>query len=1149
MTRTLTALAVLLAVIGVWFMIRGGEPPQAPAAAPAENPAATGAAMRTAESPVAGDSATRTSVAPAPAIPERPTAQRWTLVGRIEPDPAATVTRARLLVHRGRAADRTVSFARIMDVTVPGQQPTTRDLTLAVENEPLASTAIAADGSFRIEGIAIRDLRLSVDDDHYALAQVTPVHAPFDATLVDAGTLPSMCGALVIGRVLGMSDFSGCEIDVASDPDPMEVLRDPQGFMSRVMRGGGSRQVVDGEGRFSLRAVPPSPRTTLVLHAPDHVASEQRLALGKGETHEVVVVARRCATLMVHVVDESDAPVTKTKVGASPDDVQGDFARARQDLHATTGDDGIATLHGLRDGTWSITAEPVGFLFAKTQVEIEGDKTTHVQLRLLRGASVSGRVVDRAKAPVADARIALFPDFTMPVIGRVSEMTGPSLAARVAENSPVRTDTDGRFSISGLTQAAEASIAVWHPDFVGAVAPGVRPGTNNLEIVLDRPGVVRGRAIAANDRAPLSEFEVRTVTTMAMVMERPTALARVTKESDGRFVLSALPPGRTTLRIDAESFARFERSVDVPIGEELDLGDLAIDAAALVRGRVVDPDGRGVARARVAPSRRGLADNPVLAAFTDDVHAVTATDGSFELVGLAPGRVELKARHGSYASAKSKRIELGAGQQVDGVEIVLSNGGAIAGQVVLAAGQDFRHWQIIATLEMQAATYGTSLDADGRFHLEHLDPGRYDVQAMETTAIEAMQSGSRDELRSGKSFDFGKLIKDMQEHVVTARAQVRDGETTELVLDAAELDTGEGELTVVIDVGGKPLADGMVELTQLDGDRVEGVKIGVVVTGEATFRGLRSGLVRLQVRAGMTFDPLGDPLSFELDASGGPQRRTWSLPGGAITGRVVDAERGDPISGAVVRLVSAEAGREGRGRDLGFSLTGADGAFAFRGLGEGSFTVLADDMLMPLGRDEVTGRIDAIRLAAGEERRGLELRARRGAGIRIVVADESGVPVPHARALAVGPDGEPLGSLPFAVTDRDGVAELAGLPAGPARIVAWSPEFAPGASEVQTLAADGRAEFHVGLTLGTTTSLTLLDETGAPLRGASVSVRFDGGPWIPAVVLGRFVDADGKIELGRLPRGSVEFAVTHPRAQFTARREVSGAHAALVLQR
>jgi hypothetical protein len=269
-----------------------------------------------------------------------------------------------------------------------------------------------------------------------------------------------------------------------------------------------------------------------------------------------------------------------------------------------------------------------------------------------------------------------------------------------------------------------------------------------------------------------------------------------------------------------------------------------------------------------------------------------------------------------------------------------------------------------------------------------------------------------------------------------------------------------------------------------------------------------------------------------------------------IRGRVVDDRTGEPLPSALVRIHADRPGRVDHLSDFGYAITGADGGFTFQGLQEGSYALVADDQLVPSGAERIGGRVDGIRVAAGEPPSDVVLRARRAAGLVVRVTDELGAPLSRALVFAVDAVGKPFGALPVAFTGDDGKALLAGLPTGSMRVLARAAGFAPGFSGEHRAVAGLEDAAEVMLQRGTRVVATVRDGEGRALEPVLISARRAGEPWIGAAVLGRKRTAGGEHDLGALRPGSWEFAITDALGRTTTvEREIAGgSRVALVLE-
>ncbi len=305
---------------------------------------------------------------------------------------------------------------------------------------------------------------------------------------------------------------------------------------------------------------------------------------------------------------------------------------------------------------------------------------------------------------------------------------------------------DGRFEISPVDPGTyrvfvEArGFAVWHVPSPLAFEAG---STRDVEVVLDRGAVVRGRVVDADTRAPIEGAVVLSETdapsqivpfdTDVEWMRDWLALAR--SGPDGRFEFPALSRGAHVLRATRVGFgAGWSQRLDLRDGSEapapVDV-EIALAPGGTVFGRVAHDDGRPRAGAIVIASHMAT---DVSHSCLSYANAITDADGAFSIVDLAPGMyVVLHAPAPEESEAIDPlviqvRVERGRATEVHlpGRE----RGTRLTGRVVRADGTPLADADIL----VQATTAHGPNDwraertrANGEFSFAGLEPATYQV--------------------------------------------------------------------------------------------------------------------------------------------------------------------------------------------------------------------------------------------------------------------------------------------------------------------------------------------------------------------------------------------------------------------------------------
>jgi hypothetical protein len=308
-------------------------------------------------------------------------------------------------------------------------------------------------------------------------------------------------------------------------------------------------------------------------------------------------------------------------------------------------------------------------------------------------------VLDAAGRPIAGAHVRIGrPTFALDVVlptGQPGQRPAPV---------GLRTGQDGRFSARGLA-AGLTAISVRAPGFA-TTDVDLEAGTEReLELRLS-PGVVIEGRVTRPDGTPAGGVLVA----LADTERHLTFLggAEASTDGDGCYRLADLPDGPSVLQACAEGGTPVRQQVFASAGQTVRC-DFALPAAAGVRGRVIDSQGRGVAGAQVLMSAGGMA-----------VHVLTDAEGRFHVTVAGKPRlafVEVRLRGRVAPSWWGHDVAVDAGELV--LRLPEGSDGAVTvrGRVVDAQGQPCRGAVVRVAAARARNTTVHPVDAAGRFEL------------------------------------------------------------------------------------------------------------------------------------------------------------------------------------------------------------------------------------------------------------------------------------------------------------------------------------------------------------------------------------------------------------------------------------------------
>jgi hypothetical protein len=608
------------------------------------------------------------------------------------------------------------------------------------------------------------------------------------------------------------------------------------------------------DGQYELCSFDPDKETTVSVSLDSYTVPAQKIAKFAPGSLETTVdftitrVTRR--NISGRVTDSEDKAVSDASVFLGRSSCDGDKAQAK------TNENGEYEIKNVSSRANVILLQHSGF--APVFLPVEADEDQKIDAVLDKPHYAKGKIVDACGKPIPNVGIAVY--VKTPVLGRLYD-TNYVIGSDIYHwlKTDIRSDEKGEFSLTDLP-AQGVVLGTWSDNYAAPDNVPIRIDANDNVIVMHGKPTIAGKVVDAITGSPLQGFRV--TWDMGYIPGNPDSLFDT---PDGSFKIQInddrfLDRTDYKVKVYADGYLTEEKTVKTTESPNVDYSTVfKMKKAFPITGKVVDTAGKSISDASVVLTETDGLERYSTSVREDALKLTTTTDsqGIFHIDCAPSQTATVIISKDGYAKTLQKNVNVSKP-----VNITLMKAASLEVRAKAVGDTSTHLW-----LSSNEIHYTADLSKPGKAVFRNLMPENYRLQV------------------------------DLDRHMLFLPIDLKPGQN--LLIDVDKILVAR-QVVVRGVVTRRGVAVPNVSISTSQGDPYNRVSCKTNDKGEYDLALEKPGKFAINRHESQPGGHSRGDFS-EIDLKPGENKFDITLPGGIISGRVIDADTGQPLIGKKIQ--------------------------------------------------------------------------------------------------------------------------------------------------------------------------------------------------------------------------------------------------------